>query len=374
MSEFNPSKIMQLMGFMGWTYKDFAGLTGISEHKLSRISKGLSPFREEDVEAIRLASGFPLSFFLLDENVIPASELTFRKPSRMIKRDITRVSIEFSWAISSAKRLSKMCDTEHRADWINEVAPIEAPSNEDIEQLALETRRQLGISVRGPISNVMWTLESGGIAIMPMQSSDVMTKDGNSEGMSHPNENDIPVIGYSAHQRTGDGVRFTIAHEAGHIVLQRKRTPATKKITEDEAHRFAGAFLITEKDARSVMSPNMELRDFVDIKAGWGVSIAALITRAARLGIIDIDRQRSLMMQMSARHWRKSEPVSVKEERPLFLKQMLGSSFGEIESPTKISVSKKAVSDFLGRPFELINTWSDGLEQKKESDSLDQLM
>ena len=116
--------------------------------------------------------------------------------------------------------------------------------------------------------------------------------EGSAEGISHPSGMTRPIVAYTKKRRSGDGIRFTIAHEAGHLILQRKRMPATKKMREEEAHRFAGAFLLPLKDAKTVLNPKMELRDFVEIKAGWGIAISALITREARMGIIDRERQR----------------------------------------------------------------------------------
>jgi Zn-dependent peptidase ImmA (M78 family) len=50
-----------------------------------------------------------------------------------------------------------------------------------------------------------------------------------------------------------------------------------------------------------------------------GVAISALVRRALDLRIIDQDRRTSLAKQISARGWRKVEPVEVRhEESTLF--------------------------------------------------------
>ena len=180
------------------------------------------------------------------------------------------------------------------------------------------------------------------------------------------------MIGYYSHPDTGDRLRFTIAHEVGHLILHKYAdTSLTWKIREDEANQFASAFLMPENDARNILKPYMNLTDLLSIKARWGISIAALITRATRLSIIDKDRQRSLMVQLSARHWRQHEPIHVEVESPILLRQMVGSAFGEILSPTHIKASRRGVEGFLGLPFSLVSGWCDGLSEMDKSNLID---
>lgn len=366
MSDFDASKLELLLRFKGWTYKELAARAGISVKHLSNIRKRITEFKEEEVEEICCAAGFPKSFFLIPEEELPVDRLTFRRPSRMLVKDIDHVSGEFTMLYDSAMRLLSMCSLEGRSQWLDGIAPDSDPTANDIERLAVEARICLGLPDSGPVPNAMWAFESGGIVVAPITSISKENED-SVEGVSYPSESGGPVIAYSRRRRSGDGIRFTVSHEAGHLILQKKRTPSTKKMKESEAHRFAGAFLITEKDARAVLSPGMGLHDLIRVKAEWGVSISALIMRATHLGIIDRDRQRSLMMQMSARHWTKKEPIQVHEEHPVFFKQMLGTNFGNIISPTRVEVSKDAVTNFLGRPFELIDTWADGISIKRET-------
>ena len=369
MSEFDAGKLELIQNFEGVTTKELAARSGLPERRISDMRRGLTEFRESDVEAICYATGFPKTFFLLKESTLSASSLTFRRPSRMRTGDVKRVASEFSMLSDSAKRLLEMCKMSQKADWIDEIAPNGTPDGDDIERIAVETRAQMSIPDTGPVRNVMWAFEGCGIVIAPLKTS-CTEMEVSAEGVSCPLDSSIPVIAYLKNRRSGDGIRFTVSHEAGHLILQRKRIPSTKKMMEEEAHRFAGAFLFPIKDAKAVLAPNMNLKDYAEVKAGWGISISALITRAARLGVIDRDRQRSLMIQMSARHWNKNEPVEVKQENPIFFKQMIGSNFGHIISPTEVSVSSLAVSQFLGRPFPLINIWADGLKQKDDDESI----
>jgi Zn-dependent peptidase ImmA (M78 family) len=76
------------------------------------------------------------------------------------------------------------------------------------------------------------------------------------------------------------------------------------------------------------MGTPVTLRNFQFMKAHWGVSIQALIMRGSQLGVIDPARKTSLFKQISARHWRKAEPLLVHREEPVLVWKLLAARFG----------------------------------------------
>ena len=56
--------------------------------------------------------------------------------------------------------------------------------------------------------------------------------------------------------RCGNRDNFNLAHEMGHIVMHRgiSHTPGTRTV-ENQAHRFAGAFLAPAKALRKAFAP-----------------------------------------------------------------------------------------------------------------------
>lgn len=147
------------------------------------------------------------------------------------------------------------------------------------------------------------SVERRGVVVAPLT---VDAGDAVSDGVTYPG---MALIGYFPEGKPGDRLRFTIAHELGHLVLHRHRRPIDAALMEREANEFAGEFLFPETDARAVLAPDMTLEDYRYVKSGWGISIAASVLRAFDLGVIDHDKYTSLYVRMSQRRWTKREPV-----------------------------------------------------------------
>jgi Zn-dependent peptidase ImmA (M78 family) len=113
--------------------------------------------------------------------------------------------------------------------------------------------------------------------------------------------------------------RFTPAHEFAHVVLHSRRTVSEPDQREREADYFAGALRLPRRCAQEDIAESLTLRGYMGIKAKFGISLHAIVTRAQHLGLITRDRQRSSMIQPSGRGWREKEPVDVGRESPLLL-------------------------------------------------------
>lgn len=369
MSEFNNERIQLACDFHGWTCSELAARANISRATISSLKSGKKPFTVEMAQILASACSLPLSFFMLQDNIFTESQLTFRALQSFSKIRKRQISVEYSLLAATVARLTQMTNS-HLFSWINTIAPYSAPTHAEIERIAQQTRQALSLSPTGAIPNVVRAFERGGICVAPMHS--VSSDTTHIDAVCNP-QCVSPAIAYMKRQSAGDRQRFTIAHEAGHLILQKNRHDIPWRLQEDEANYFAGAFLIPEAEARLEFSSSMNLMDYVQLKTQWGVSIAAMITRAARLGIISIDRQRSLMMQLSARNWRTCEPVKVDTEQPILLRQMVGCSLGNLVDATHAQASPSSVEGFLGLPFDTIAYWCNGLTRKADSFNIDEI-
>jgi len=93
-----------------------------------------------------------------------------------------------------------------------------------------------------------------------------------------------------------------------HKGIERSTDPHRYKLMEDQAHRFAGAFLLpAETFAADVKTP-VTLDSLLLLKQRWGVSVAAMVMRLWALKIIDDDAKSLLFKRRSARWGVKAEP------------------------------------------------------------------
>jgi Zn-dependent peptidase ImmA (M78 family) len=82
----------------------------------------------------------------------------------------------------------------------------------------------------------------------------------------------------SANKESGPRSRFDAAHELGHLVLHRDvdqsrlNKPGEWRSFENQAHRFAAAFLFPPEAFRSEVK-TFTLDGFFDVKMRWKVSV-----------------------------------------------------------------------------------------------------
>ncbi len=105
-----------------------------------------------------------------------------------------------------------------------------------------------------------------------------------------------------------DRVRFTLAHEIGHLVMHRFPTDDM----ETEANAFASAFLMPAAEIKqSFRGRRITLELLASLKPEWKVAMQALLMRASGLGLVSPNQARYLWQQISARGWRTSEPAEL---------------------------------------------------------------
>lgn len=148
---------------------------------------------------------------------------------------------------------------------------------EDVEHLTKELRIdwKLGID---PIDHVTEVLEDRGVKVVMLEGDDDF------DGLSCWANDDIPVIVVKKNQAS-DRLRFSIAHELGHLLMK----VSSSVDPEKAADRFAGSFLVPEEAVRLELG---ELRnklssfELKSLREKYGMSIQAWIYRAKDVGVI----------------------------------------------------------------------------------------
>jgi Zn-dependent peptidase ImmA (M78 family)/DNA-binding XRE family transcriptional regulator len=320
-------RVRTARGLLGKSQGELALATNVSQAMVSQIESGTRVATESFLADMAAATALPRSFFNAIPPELPADTLRFRKLASARRGDTRRMGALLGEAFRVVQAL--LLDAKYPVPDLPAAAVT--PSFDDIEQLAEATREALGIGPEAPVRHVTRACERSGVAVVPLTLPGEEGEEG--EQIGHfgascwPDRMDYALIGYFP-GGAGDRQRYTLAHELGHLVLHSRRRFVDDP--EGEANRFAGAFLVPRGRAMEAMGDTViTLRSLQYMKAHWGVSIQALIMRGAQLGLIDGTRKTSLFKQLSARGWRKAEPVMVHREEPALVWRLLTARFGK---------------------------------------------
>lgn len=304
-------RLKQLRVKVGMTQTEFAGALGVTQSLLSQIERNERTATANVLSTAAMRFDLPASYFTDPPVEYTRQSLNFRRNVLTAKAqdaaiytfgDLERETQEL---LSGIPFRNIALDTRPRNVCL---------SLEEITEAAAQTRATLALDASAPIPNVTRAFERAGIGVVPFESD--VVPDGKLDGISSPVDNGANYVIAVAPRDAGDRIRFTVAHEGGHLVLHTRTRPASEPVRETEANLFAGAFLLPENAIRADLSPDLTLLGYSKLKAKWGVSIQALIRRALTLGVIDQERYKSLMIQLSSRGWRTKEPVVVGIEEP----------------------------------------------------------
>ena len=339
----------------GYTQVEFARLVGLSQAQLSRIERGEVPVDGDLIDAIGEYVRVPPAFLLQASPSQGEGSLRFRKKARTRAKETERVQ----QLVVEAHRVCNQVATLLRLPppALPQMQPDEPVTSEAVERLALECRLALGIGIDEPVPHVTRALERAFVFVVPARLPNYEPDAG---AVGHSGASlwngpwESPLIAYIPDQ-PGDRLRHTLSHELGHLVLHAHRPiPVDRdaeRAAEREADEFASAFLLPLERAREVFGAagRLTLDKLKVMKAGWGISVQGLIMRAATSEMIDGERVRSLYRQLSARGWRKSEPVEVHLEGPQLLGQVFERLYGSDIPWSKLQEEFGLPSDVLKR-------------------------
>jgi Zn-dependent peptidase ImmA (M78 family) len=284
----------------------------LTQSRLSRIESDLA---EPDPETIALFSavlGVTTEFF--SRPPVPglaAQSPQLRARSRLTQREKTS-ALQWARLINEAyeqlKRTAKPLSV--RLEPAADSSPTEA---------ARSLRIRLGFGANEPLPYLLLAVERLGVTILGIpHSTDALDAFCAWQGPT-------PVIGVLG-DVPGDRLRFSVAHELGHLILHRDKNPSRQ--FEIEADAFAAELLTPLCALRHAMPSKVTLSSLAMLKTQWGVSIKALIRRARELQVIDQEKAISLYKQISARGWNKTEPGYVPGEKPRAFRKLIEISYG----------------------------------------------
>jgi Zn-dependent peptidase ImmA (M78 family)/transcriptional regulator with XRE-family HTH domain len=343
-------RVVDLRHLLILTQKELSGLSGIAQSNLSAIERGDAALTASSIQRICSATATPMSFFGCATPDYGGEAINFRKGSRVSAKgrdfivqafkEIERISLVLDEASVRLRRVQLPLAEE--SDVVGE---------HDIDLVADDVREAFGLGPHDPIRNVTRMMERAGIAVAPLTApfENESLLDGHC-GMSRWASGSPRAAVAFVNGMPGDRLRFTIAHEFGHVILHSRRTVDDVKQREREANYFAGALLLPRTFAEQAVSESLTLQGYMRIKARFGIAIQAIIMRGRNLGLISRDRQRSLMIQISSRGWRRNEPVVVGSESPMLLHRELVATYGTnpyFDASSTLGVSPILLQDWI---------------------------
>lgn len=372
-------RIKQARELRGIAQKDFAHALGVSPAYVARLEAGSSKPSDEKLATIALLTGFNPAFFRQESPTeLPLGSLWYRARARAAAAEKTmthryaQVMFEVAQQLSvrvteiplhlpqladlqtPARTIDTVTDELFDADEIVEIEPISA---------ARVTRAYFELSPATPIDHLIYEIERAGVLVlaMPLAIPHIDAFSLWANGSRH-----TPVI-VVVNGVPGDRLRFTVAHELGHLVMHRAPV-GTLTYIEKEANLFASEFLLPEDAMREEIVPPVTLASLARLKARWKVSVQMLVMRARDLRIISEYQYRYMFEQIGAYGWRTREPpnLAITVERPRYIRQVAEMLYGRAIDYQRLSADMRLPVPLLKEILEAYAGEEETVEQSEQ--------
>ncbi|MGH4011039.1 MAG: helix-turn-helix domain-containing protein [Pseudonocardiaceae bacterium] len=182
------------------------------------------------------------------------------------------------------------------------------------EQAAEVVRVRWGLGSK-PIDNMLHLIEAHGVRVYSL-AEEFLDVDGFSMCWKG-----TPVIWLST-RKSGERSRFDAAHELGHLVLHSEERSPEGPAQEEEANRFAAAFLMPRSSIIAARLHHASASRILSAKRQWKVAAMALTHRLHELGEITDWEYRQACIQLSRLGYRRSEPDGITRESSQLLQKV----------------------------------------------------
>lgn len=306
----NPRLLLLVRHLRGYTQKEAAKLIGISQGKLSKCEQGFQDFPKENLENLSSAYSFPFEFFTQSIDYAPNVNTYFRRKVTISEKTIDAFMAQIFIQIMVIDRLFEAVELP---DF--DLVPQCVDEHNTPLGIAQRIRRQLNIPF-GPIPNLTRLLENHGVII---QKIDFGTDKIDALSTISDNQRKIIFINSSM---PNDRIRYTLAHELGHIIMHLDFVVANPNEAEIEADQFASEFLMPAREIKPELF-GLSLATLSQLKKKWKVSMRAIIRTARDLGVISQNHYRNFQIQFSKSGFTKSEPFPIPYEHTSLIKETI---------------------------------------------------
>lgn len=352
---FVPERLTQALAARGFSATELAARIGVTSTTISRWRN-----------AVQAPSGLMLEA-MANELRVTAEWMTrplrtattkpcFRGSIAPLKQERSLLNVRLEWLEEVSAQLEEYVDYPEVKIPSIDAKRLSEITTSVIEDAAEACRKAWGLS-DGPVGDILLLLENAGVIVAREETGIARI-----EGLSAWSSSGRPLVLLCADKGNAYRGRFDAAHELGHLVLHRYiEAPAdasSHKLIEQQAHRFAGAFLLPARGFGAEVTTPVSLHGLLFLKQRWGASVAAMIMRLRALEIVSDDDYLRLIKHRSAKWGNRQEPNDDDRapEEPRLLKRTMDllAREGVISPdalPFMLGISARDVESLLGLPF-----------------------
>jgi Zn-dependent peptidase ImmA (M78 family)/transcriptional regulator with XRE-family HTH domain len=309
---FNTEMLILARESRGYTQKAFAERVGISQGELSKIETGLRAPSKEVVQKFAASLGYSPKLLYMAERYWGANTdcAYYRK-----RKSASLQNVRQGLAIANIRRIQisrLLISGAVELSLDKQFKRMDIEENPGGAIAIARTVRAMWCLPPGPVMDLTRTIEDAGGIVF--RSGFGSTKiDALCQWVQG-----LPPMFFVNEDIPCDRMRWTLAHELGHIIMHHIPT----ENIEREANEFAAEFLMPAKEIKPYLS-DLSLAKLASLKPHWKVSMNALLKRACDLATIT-ERQRSyLWTQMGSLGYRTNEPIPLPQEEPALVKEIL---------------------------------------------------
>lgn len=284
----------------GLTQIQAAPLLGLQQTVLSRMENDLIEVTDEMLNTAASAYRFPFGFFVQNETVLgpPVSvHPMLRGHSNVTAKDIDMLTAELNIRFFNMRRFLTNVDLSNSLN----VPELDIEMEESPRAVARKVRLHWQLT-HGPIKNLTRLLERAGVIVGTSEFGGAQIS-----GVMFRPPSSPPIILFNP-KHPADRVRFTLAHELGHLVMHRFPTSTM----ESEANEFASEFMMPSLEMKQAFrGRKVTIQYLAALKREWRMSMQSLLMAAKNVNAIDDNQYRYIFTQFSKKGWRTKEPAEL---------------------------------------------------------------
>jgi Zn-dependent peptidase ImmA (M78 family) len=222
--------------------------------------------------------GVKMEFFFRPASAeVELSVPAYRKRATVSKKELDAIRVQSKDRVEKYLEVESLFPNRFKSYVIPARLRVPVKHIEEIEERAKELRTHWHLGL-DPIENVTEVLEDHGVKVVMLET------DSKVDGLSCWANETIPVV-VANKKQTSDRIRMSLAHELGHLLLEKSKSIDQEKA----AYRFAGAFFAPDEVAKRELGNNrtkISLYELKNLRKKYGMSVQAWVHRAQDLQII----------------------------------------------------------------------------------------